>query len=279
MIPAPVLAECREEACQSIEERPTNPGGSRRHRGALARSSGAGDLPHAPVYLRRKNSVWRSVERALPYATIPELAGEQGAQSLGTKRRTQTRRARSSEGGSRRAYIIVGLIAAVFVAGFAALVIVDARQKAASTPPGSVRTYDVGPAGRHTEADVNYAQTPPAGGPHNPVWQNCGFYTEPVRDENAVHSLEHGAVWITYLPSLPQGEVDKLRDLARSNSYVLVSPYPRQNSPVVATAWGKQLALQSADDPELERFIGAYEQGPQTPEPGAACSGGTGNPA
>ena len=133
---------------------------------------------------------------------------------MGTKRRTQSRRAASSGGGSRRAYIIVGLIAAVFVAGFAALVIVDARQKAASTPPGGVRSYDVGPPGQHTEGNVDYAQTPPAGGPHDPVWQNCGFYTEPVRDENAVHSLEHGAVWITYLPSLPQDQVDRLRNLS-----------------------------------------------------------------
>ncbi|MCA1688251.1 MAG: DUF3105 domain-containing protein, partial [Actinobacteria bacterium] len=130
---------------------------------------------------------------------------------MGSRRSAQSRRAGSSEGSSRRAYIIIGLIAAVFVGGFAALVIVDARQKAASTPPGEVQTYDVGPGGAHTEADVDYAQTPPAGGEHNPVWQNCGFYEEPVRDELAVHSLEHGAVWITYLPDLPQDEIERLR--------------------------------------------------------------------
>jgi hypothetical protein len=173
----------------------------------------------------------------------------------------------------------VGLIAAVFIAGFAALVIADARQKAASTPPGEVQTIDVGPGRQHTEGDVNYAQTPPAGGEHNPVWQNCGFYEEPVRDETAVHSLEHGAVWITYLPDLPQDQIERLRDLSQSNSHVLVSPYPDQDSPVVATAWGKQLALESAEDANLERFINAYSQGPQTPEPGAPCTGGTGEPA
>ncbi len=172
----------------------------------------------------------------------------------------------------------MGLIAAVFLAGFAALVILDVRQKAASGSPGGVQTYDVGPAGQHTEGDVDYAQDPPAGGEHNLVWQNCGFYEEPVRDENAVHSLEHGAVWITYSPDLPQDEVERLRDLALSEDYVLVSPYPGLDSPVVASAWGKQLRLESAEDPALEQFIGAYRQGPQTPEPGAACSGGIGNP-
>jgi Protein of unknown function (DUF3105) len=196
---------------------------------------------------------------------------------LGSKRSARSRRIDSS-GGSKKTYIIIGLIAAAFLAGFAALVIVDARQKSMSGPPDGVRTYDVGPAGQHTEGEVDYDQSPPVGGPHNPVWQNCGFYAEPVRDENAVHSLEHGAVWITYSPNLPQDQVQRLREIAQSNNYVLVSPYSGLQSPVVASAWGKQLTLESADDPNLERFVRAFSQGPQTPEPGAACSGGVGEP-
>jgi hypothetical protein len=197
---------------------------------------------------------------------------------LGSKRGAQVRRVDSSDGGSRRTYIIIGLIAAVFIAGFATLVILDARQNAMSTPPDGVQTYDVGPAGKHTEANVNYKQNPPVGGPHNPVWQNCGYYDQPVHDENAVHSLEHGAVWITYSPNLPQDQVEHLRDIAENETYVLVSPRDDLPSPVVASAWGKQLRLDDAEDPDLERFIGAYEQGPQTPEKGAVCTGGIGQP-
>jgi hypothetical protein len=197
---------------------------------------------------------------------------------LGSRRSAQSRQADSSGGGSRRAYIIVGLIVALFIAGFAALVIVDARQKAGSSPPDGVQSFDVGPPGVHTEGDGDYAQTPPAGGEHNPVWQNCGFYEEPITDELAVHSLEHGAVWITYTPGIPQDELETLRDLSEGNDYVLVSPYPDQGSPVVASAWGKQLSLESAEDSNLERFVNAYSQGPQTPEPGATCTGGFGDP-
>ena len=194
---------------------------------------------------------------------------------MGSKRGGQRRRTVSSDGGSRRTYIIVGLVVVAFLAGFAALVIMDLRQR----PPGEVETYDVGPGGQHTDGVVDYAQTPPVGGEHNPVWQNCGFYDEPVTDENAVHSLEHGAVWITYSPDLPQDQVDTLRDLAHSQTYVLVSPYPDLPSPVVASAWGKQLSLESADDPDLERFVRAYRQGPQTPERGAVCTNGIGQPS
>jgi len=171
----------------------------------------------------------------------------------------------------------VGAVIVLFVGGFIALAVLDARQKSASGAPDDVKTYDVGPAGKHPSGDVDYEQSPPAGGPHNPVWQNCGFYDEPVSDENAVHSLEHGAVWITYSPDLPQDQVDELKNISDSESYVLVSPYPDlpSNTPVVASAWGKQVGLSGSDDPDLESFIQAYRQGPQTPEPGAVCTGGT----
>ena len=91
----------------------------------------------------------------------------------------------------------------------------------------------------HTKQPVDYPQSPPVGGPHNPIWQNCGFYSKPVRNENAVHSMEHGAVWITYSPDLPNDQVEKIKSLTQK-SYVLASPYPGLPAPVVASAWGKQ---------------------------------------
>ena len=178
-------------------------------------------------------------------------------------------------GSARRTYIIVGAIATLFLAGFIALVVIDVRQKAASSPPGEVQTYDVGPGGEHSEEDVDYEQSPPVGGVHNPVWQNSGFYDQPIRDENAVHTLEHGAVWIAYSPDLPADQQDHVRELVEGQTCMLASPYPDLGSPIVASAWGKQLALENADSPDLERFIRAYRQGPQTPEPGATCTNGT----
>ncbi len=165
------------------------------------------------------------------------------------------------------------------IAAFIVVVALDFRSGAASGPPSGVQDIDVGEAGQHTEGEVDYEQSPPAGGEHNDVWQNAGFYSEPIRNETAVHTLEHGAVWITYRPDLPQEQVDELRDLANSRECVLVSPYPGLDAPVVASAWGKQLELEGADDPALNRFIGTYLRGEQTPEPGAACTGGVGEPA
>ena len=58
----------------------------------------------------------------------------------------------------------------------------------------------------------------------------------------------------------------------------LLTPYPNLPKPIVASAWGLQLPLDAMDEARLSAFIGRYESGPQTPEPGAACSGGVGTP-
>ena len=71
---------------------------------------------------------------------------------------------------------------------------------------------------------MEYEESPPVGGPHSGTWQNCGIYEAPINNENGVHSLEHGAVWITYDPSLPQEDIDTLNAL--DDNYMLVSPYP-----------------------------------------------------
>jgi hypothetical protein len=126
------------------------------------------------------------------------------------------------------------------------------------------------------ETDVEYEQNPPVGGDHLPAprWQDCGFYDAPVQDEAAVHSLEHGAVWITHSPDLPAEQVAQLEELTTENPYLLVSPREDLPSDVVLSAWGAQLQLDSVDDERLPVFLIKYLQGEQTPEPGAACSGG-----
>jgi len=128
----------------------------------------------------------------------------------------------------------------------------------------------------HVQEPVTYAQIPPVGGRHAPIWQNCGFYDTPITNEHAVHSLEHGAVWITYHPDLPKAQIDLLRRLPRRQTYILVSPYPSLPAPVIAAAWGHQLRLDSADDPRLREFVRAFRFGPQAPERGGPCTGGVG---
>jgi hypothetical protein len=121
----------------------------------------------------------------------------------------------------------------------------------------------------------SYPESPPVGGPHSPVWLKCAVYSSTVPKENAVHSMEHGGIWVTYSTDLPAAKVATLAQLTRLNpEYVLVSPYGGQDHPVIVSTWGLQLRVDGADDPRLVAFIQTYAGGNQGGERGVGCATG-----
>lgn len=138
-----------------------------------------------------------------------------------------------------------------------------------------VETWDIVDRS-HTTDDVTYPQDPPAGGAHDPEWLACGVYDEPVRDENAVHDLEHGTVWITHDPDLSADDVDALATQLPDNG--IMSPREGLPAPVVVTVWGAQLQLDGADDKRLGLFLEEYADAHTAPEFGVTCRGGTAEP-
>ncbi len=164
----------------------------------------------------------------------------------------------------------IAALAAVAVAGVALIGYVATRPSA--TDIAGVRSYPNLPR-NHVTGAVRYAQNPPAGGNHAATPLTCGVYDRPVPKENAVHSLEHGALWITYRPGLAAAQLATLTRLAKGNDHRLLSPYPGPPAPIVATAWGKQLQVNAATDTRLATFVKVYTKGPTTPESGAACRG------
>ena len=110
---------------------------------------------------------------------------------------------------------------------------------------------------------------------HNSVWQDCNIYDAPIGTENAIHSLEHGAVWVAYNPDMVSDtEVEGLEDIVRGESFAILSPYPGLRSAVVMTAWQVQLDVDSATDPRIEKFVERYQISEYTPERGATCANG-----
>ena len=146
----------------------------------------------------------------------------------------------------------------------------------ACSPQGlsGVKTFSAGKAGDHRTGLIAYANLgdPPAGGPHNAVWQNCGVYSKPLAPEYVAHSLEHGAVWVSYRRDLPASELEKLKKRLENRSKVLLSPYSQQAA-VLSTAWGVQKEY-PGDSEDLSAFINRY-QDRGAPEAGAPCTGGT----
>ncbi|MFB6713344.1 MULTISPECIES: DUF3105 domain-containing protein [unclassified Streptomyces] len=200
-------------------------------------------------------------------------------------RRAKLEEARRKERArERRSRVIVltasvAVVAALVAGGGYLMSAADKKDKAdaeaKSSPVSGERTWDK-LSQNHVEKKVDYPMNPPVGGDHNPVWMNCDadVYTKAIPKENAVHSLEHGAVWVTYTSKAKPADIERFGERVRTTPYSLMSPVEDQAAPLMLSAWGKQVTVTSAADPRVAQFFTKYVQGPQTPEPGAACTGG-----
>ena len=185
-----------------------------------------------------------------------------------------------------------GLIAAaVAVVVFAAAAITyavvqvreaDAQQVDAIDEIAGIESFDYAAGQEHVTTPVQYEQSPPVGGPHDGEWADCTgtVYDVDVRHENAVHSMEHGAVWIAYDPERISGnDVATLAELVDGVSGRLLSPYAGLGSAVSLQSWNHQLKVDSVDDPRIEQFAdfltfnGDVEG--HYPEIGASCENPT----
>jgi hypothetical protein len=204
----------------------------------------------------------------------------------------------SGQGRTRPAVNVVtpqrpwGLIAAaVVVAVFAAAVLTyavlkvnkaDAAKIHSIDQIAGVKSFDYAAGQEHVTTDVDYKQSPPVGGPHDPNWADCTgtVYTVDIRHENAVHGLEHGAVWITYNPDkLSAGDIKTLAKLVQNHNYRMMSPYAGLDSPISLQAWNRQLKVNSAGDVRIKQFADYLTLNSDIkghyPEVGASCE----NPA
>jgi len=151
---------------------------------------------------------------------------------------------------------------------------VGASTPASGETPATFIDYK---AAIHITADqrVAYNRFPPVGGPHDGTWANCNgiVYTTAVRNENMVHTLEHGAVWITYNPdTISPSDLTTLQGLVNNVPFTSLSPYPGLDSTVSLQAWAHQLKVDSATDPRVQQFITALKQNRWVyPETGATC--------
>ncbi|MBV6700691.1 DUF3105 domain-containing protein [Kitasatospora aureofaciens] len=190
----------------------------------------------------------------------------------------------AEERRDRRNKIIASVAAGVLVIGAIATgtwVVMDQNQKkkdkeaAANADIPGVQTF--GDLSRnHVKEKVNYPMTPPVGGDHNAIWLDCmgHVYDQPVENERAVHSMEHGAVWVTYNGKATPEDIKTLSDKVKATPYSLMSPYPDEKGTITLNAWSTQLIVDSAGDPRVNQFFTKYVQGKQTQEPGASCTMG-----
>ncbi|MET9800695.1 DUF3105 domain-containing protein [Streptomyces sp. NPDC006368] len=214
------------------------------------------------------------------------MAANRNASTADRRARIEEMR-RAEKSRERRNRIITITLSTVVVAGlvgFGGYVLTKENEEkqqqevAAKSPIKDEKSWDAKKLGRNHVPPASYPMKPPVGGDHHQVWMNCDrdVYKKPVLDVHAVHSLEHGAVWVTYNDKAPAADVKKLEEKVGKTSYSFMSPVKDQAGAIMLTAWGKQVTVDGADDPRVNQFFTKYVKGPQTPEPGAPCTNGMG---
>ena len=93
----------------------------------------------------------------------------------------------------------------------------------------------------------DYKDRPATSGYHDPspLPPTPKVYDTQPPETRAVHSLEHGAVFIYYLPGeggLPQDVIDRLAVIARGDKATFLAPYPdlKPETALTLTAWNRR---------------------------------------
>jgi hypothetical protein len=182
-----------------------------------------------------------------------------------------------------------GLIAgAVVVVVFAAVVLTYAvvqvnrsntNRVTSADEIADLQTFDYAAGQEHVATPVTYTESPPVGGPHDPEWADCTgtVYDVDIRHENAVHSMEHGATWITYDPAaISDADLATLQDLVQGTSGLMLSPYEGLGSTISLQSWNHQLAVDSAGDERVQQYADFMTFNDDFyPEVGASCENPT----
>jgi hypothetical protein len=127
---------------------------------------------------------------------------------------------------------------------------------------------------------ITYATNPPSSGDHYPSWADYRTYDRPILRGFWVHSLEHGAVVITYnCPggcsaevAAAQAFIDGLpTDCGPMARRVILTPDPDLDVRFAASAWGFTLRANCFDRDAFSSFFAAhYDHAPES-----ICGGGT----
>lgn len=268
------------------------PSGSRRDGGTARRTaSAAGDRPGA-VKSAPTGSTKTGPTKADPPKGRPAKSGPAGGGAA--------RSSRGGRGGGKSivnqkqtpwALIVTTVVIVVFAVAIVAYAVTrgGGSKSSAKNDPNNLYTRGQLPATKaiagltyrteanhtHVSQRVKYDASPPVGGNHSQYWADCTgtVYPKQLADENAVHALEHGAVWIAYRPGLPSSQIATLSRLVNGQNGTFMTPYAGLSSPISLQAWGYQLKVDQASDPRIRQFVTTLRLNPQTqPEPGATCS-------
>jgi hypothetical protein len=130
---------------------------------------------------------------------------------------------------------------------------------------GKVEEFEIEGANHiGAEQTTTYNTNPPTSGSHWASPAGWGFNDKELPDEQLVHNIEHGGIWITY-KDLDEESINRLKDIAKSNSNsVVITKREENNNPLVVASWGRMMRLTEVDEALIQKYIDTYIN--QSPE-------------
>ncbi|MBI4359343.1 MAG: DUF3105 domain-containing protein [Candidatus Nealsonbacteria bacterium] len=119
-----------------------------------------------------------------------------------------------------------------------------------------------------------YTSDPPTSGPHYDQTARSGFREETISDQNLIHNLEHGDVWIAYHPRLADKIKEELKQFSAAK--VIITPRATNETDMALAAWGRLDAFNIENNTlpveRIKDFIKRYTN--KGPEKVPGASGG-----
>lgn len=82
-----------------------------------------------------------------------------------------------------------------------------------------------------------YTSNPPTSGPHYGQTAFSGFRDKAIADQNIIHNLEHGDVWIAYHPRVSEEIKNQLKEFGAAK--VIITPREANDTDIALAAWGR----------------------------------------
>ena len=119
-----------------------------------------------------------------------------------------------------------------------------------------------------------YNSNPPTSGPHYGQTARSGFREEAIPDQNIIHNLEHGDIWIAYHPRIADEIKEELKQFAAAK--VIITPREANETDIALAAWGRLDAFNTEGGAlpieRIKDFIKRYSN--KGPERISGASGG-----
>lgn len=161
----------------------------------------------------------------------------------------------------------------------------ETRPAVVSTPVEGTADFEI--VGRQHIAvgtpGSGYNSDPPISGVHWPEPAKLGIYDKPLPDEQLIHNLEHGHIWISYRPAnvslqssqsspaanlapgISEEELKELEEIVKADEWkIIMTPREKNDAKIILAAWGRLLKMDDLNKDKVEAFIKTYRnRGPE----------------